>query len=393
MARYKAPYRLVPPTKRGGNYYYRLGNDPKRTKHTTGCQTEKEARAYCQKIIDEATKLKSEVYFSDYAKDFFNPERSLFLQNMANEGRPVSNKLIADYHGYVKNYLLPYFGNFLLTDITSFLIKKWRTELKSGTISLSHLDHPPANATINHVKRILTVILQQAYEEGIVPTNAGKDVRPMSKNQMKTRDSLTEKEIEQLFPKDNAKLIKIWGTIENASMLYLVMTSGLRSGELRALRWENIDFQNYGVRVLHAIKATNEEGLPKSRKARGSIVPKRTIQLLKKWKSISKPISLHSFIYPGRDGSSSSCAERLRYALRKALDNAGIELNGRNIVVHSLRHTYDTKMGCYVPGDVLRKTIGHNSVEMTDHYDHLDPNEAIRIFHTKYASSIEDCWK
>ncbi len=52
----------------------------------------------------------------------------------------------------------------------------------------------------------------------------------------------------------------------------------------------------------------------------------------------------------------------------RALIEAEIDTEGRNLTPHSLRYTYITRMRRDVTGETVRKIAGHNSMEMTDYY-------------------------
>lgn len=393
MARYKAPYRLIKPTKHGGIYYYRLGADPKRIRHSTGCTTEKQAREYCEKILKSDEHRKTSLLFKDYAKDFFVEGKCSYLRNREMEDKPIGSKLASDYRGYINNYLIPYFGNQEINGITSMEIRDWRSQLKEGKIFAKNMNHPPANATLNHVLRIMGIVLAQAEEEKMILQNPMNKVKSLSKRVYKKRDILTKEEIEKLFPNDDEALINIWGDYEKASMLFLVLTSGMRSGELRALQWSDIDWKNRGIRITKAITAENEIGQTKGKKPRGTVAPLRAFELLKKWKDLSSNQAPTCFIYPGKDGKSFSSAGRLRSALQNALSKVGINTDGsRNIVVHSLRHTYNSTMYYVLPPEVLRGTIGHETEAMTERYSHLSPDDAIKQYGKKYRKAIEKSW-
>ena len=75
-----------------------------------------------------------------------------------------------------------------------------------------------------------------------------------------------------------------------------------------------------------------------------------------------------------------------------ALTRAGVEVAGRNLVVHSLRHTYNTIMRAVLPAETLRKFTGHRTPEMTELYDH--PGLQDRILSLKASRSlVENAWK
>jgi integrase len=400
MARYKAPYRLVfqrdtnGKKKKGAVIYFRLGDDPHRTKHSTGCRIEADARKYIEDLIATKRKADGTMAFGDFTKDMFILDKCPILANKISDGRPVTKKLRRDYRAYLDNYLLPHFAMLPLDAITPAEIRRWRNSIMDCSFKPKSLrSGPPSHETMNKVRNTFLAIMKEARDEGYIATNPVAEVDPLPKSPKK-RDTLTKEEIAILFPKDEEKLLRIWGNVEKAAMLYLVLTSGIRSGELRALKWQDVDWKAKGVRVTKAITAENELGPTKGRKPRGAIPPTRALELLKKWHDISAPQNPEAFIFPGRDGESHSSSGRLRSALKSALMRAKINLDGReHLVVHSLRHCFNTQMTLVLPPAALRGTIGHESEEMTEHYYHMTPDETIKELGKKFRRSIDKCWQ
>ena len=78
--------------------------------------------------------------------------------------------------------------------------------------------------------------------------------------------------------------------------------------------------------------------------------------------------------------------EYLETIFKKALENAGISLDGRKLTPHSLRYTYVTKMRRSLPIDTVRKLVGHTSDAMTDYYTRASIEDGLAgIADTKQA--------
>jgi integrase len=81
-------------------------------------------------------------------------------------------------------------------------------------------------------------------------------------------------------------------------------------------------------------------------------------------------------VFPGREGRwLPKCW--IGDTFTAALPRAGIRVEGRNLVAHSLRHGYNTMIRRHVPEGVLRALTGHSSAAMSDRYDH--PGIAERV--------------
>lgn len=65
-----------------------------------------------------------------------------------------------------------------------------------------------------------------------------------------------------------------------------------------------------------------------------------------------------------------SWGKTLQNRFQKALEEAKIKSEGRNLVIHSFRHTYNTLLKNVLPLDILQETTGHSSESMTERYNH-----------------------
>lgn len=394
MAQFKAPYRIIKPAKKGGYYYYRLGSDLTRTRHTTGCKTEKAAREFCEKLIANEIHLTQETSFASFTNDFFVESKCQYLANRKSDGHPVNPKLIKDFRAYLINYLLPYFANYQLSSITVSEIRKWRTEIMEGKFKPTSLKGKiPAHNTINKVFGTLSTILEFAEEADLITSNPCNKIKTLPKTQYKHRDILTKDEIKKLFPTDNNELLKIWDNWENASLIFLCLSTGMRSGEIRALTWDDIDWGNKVVYITKAIKAENKLGTTKNGKARPVLPPQKSFDFLQQWKNLSVKNKDTDKVFTGRDGKSPVSAQKIRNIFNRALAKLKINVTGeRNLVIHSLRHSYTTYMQTTLEGNDLRTTTGHQSEEMTNLYTHTAIEDVAKILNKKYRKRIEKNW-
>ena len=215
MARYKAPYRLVfqrdknGKKKKGAIIYFRLGDDPNRTKHSTGCRVEEEARQYVENLLSAKMKADGATFFGDFAKDMFIEGKCPILANKISDRKPITPKLRRDYRAYLENYILPHFGMIPLGEITPAEIRRWRNSIMDGSFKPKSLrSGPPSHETMNKVRHTFLAIMKEAKDEGLVASNPVVEVDALSKSP-KTRDTLTKEEIATLFPTDEEKLLEV----------------------------------------------------------------------------------------------------------------------------------------------------------------------------------------
>jgi integrase len=157
-------------------------------------------------------------------------------------------------------------------------------------------------------------------------------------------------------------------------VLYLTAAmTGLRQGELIALRWQDVDraAQRVRVRRNHVL---GEFDTPKSRRSTRSVpMSRRVTRELDQWKketSWAGPADL-VFAEPALGEVLRRGALMRRY--RRALKAAKLEPTHR---FHDLRHTFGTAMAAAgVPMRTLQEWMGHRDMATTQRYADYAPNE------------------
>ena len=146
----------------------------------------------------------------------------------------------------------------------------------------------------------------------------------------------------------------------------------MRRGEARSLLWKHLikERGHEGVVIEQAIQNDNSLGDTKTVKPRVVILNKRGEALLKRWEEESPFTKLEDFIFFGSNAKRPIMGKTLQSHFKKALENAKINTKGRNLVIHSFRHTYNTLLRPVLPIDMLQETTGHSSDSMTNLYTH-----------------------
>lgn len=135
-------------------------------------------------------------------------------------------------------------------------------------------------------------------------------------------------------------------------MVAIVLYTGLRIGEVCALRWEQVDFKSGLINVLGNWKAGRS---PKSGKPRAIPIHPELRPLLLRWQRIT----------PGCGGAVFRGARRLYNApskLAKILESAGAHVC-RPRPWHGLRHSFSTHLTEATGGnvDLVARILGHSS--------------------------------
>lgn len=161
-----------------------------------------------------------------------------------------------------------------------------------------------------------------------------------------------------------------YGPLDRVLYLVAAMT-GLREGELVALRWMDCDWVARKVRV-RANYVLGEFDTPKSELgSRGVPMALEVAQALAAWQPRDASDKDLVFADPITGGPMSNAAILRRY--RKALKAAGL---AKEHVFHDLRHTFGTRSAAAgVPMRTLQAWMGHRDYQTTMRYADYSPSD------------------
>jgi integrase len=145
--------------------------------------------------------------------------------------------------------------------------------------------------------------------------------------------------------------------------------TGLRLGELIALRWRDVDFPGSVVRV-RASWSVGSLTAPKSGKVRSVPLAPEVAHALARLSSRELFVADDDLVFPGETGSYlNDSALRRRY--KRALGRAGL----RQLRFHDLRHTFGTRMIAKADIRRVQEWMGHADIQTTMRYLHFAPRE------------------
>jgi integrase len=153
---------------------------------------------------------------------------------------------------------------------------------------------------------------------------------------------------------------------QDAELVRVAAYTGLRRGELVALRWRDVDFSLRKLVVQRSVSADVEANSTKSRRAREVPLADQAADALDRLSQRRDFTSLDDYVFVNRlgrrlDGSA------LRRRVERARDAAGM----RPLRFHDLRHTYGSLL---VAGGVdlasVKAAMGHSRITTTERYLH-----------------------
>jgi integrase len=162
------------------------------------------------------------------------------------------------------------------------------------------------------------------------------------------------------------------------ALLLVAAYTGLRAGELMALRRTNVDLLHRTITVVEqvqAIKGGHEVSTPKTSAGRRAVAMPRLV-------ADALQDHLASYSEPGADGLVFTAPEggyvRLENFRRRVWAPATVAAGVAPLRIHDLRHTCASlAIAAGADVKVLQRMLGHASAALTlDRYGHLMPGQA-----------------
>lgn len=191
-------------------------------------------------------------------RELFQIQMELYQRRYDNGN--LSKSSIHNYTKEFRAHLVPYFGNMKVIEVTPQDIRRW----------LYAFNH--ASKTINNALIPLRKAFKTAVDDGIIKNsplddiNVADIIKDVSKTKLDVIDPFSEQEKELII--NTAE-----GQIKN--LFQFAFWSGLRTGELIALRWQDINFKAGIISVSKNITLYSEK-TPKTKSGirKVTILPK-----------------------------------------------------------------------------------------------------------------------
>ncbi len=280
------------------------------------------------------------------------------------------------YEQLTRLYLVPSIGRVRLVALGPHHVAKlYRDLLATGMTP----------ATTHYVHRTLRRALGQAERWKLVTSNAAAVVTP-PRPESREMHTLTAEQVRRLL--DAAP--------DRDRPLYLLAVStGMRLGELLALRWADVDLDGGSLRVVATLRHLSGEAAtfaqPKTARSRrrvelsasvvAALSAHKVATIEERWRA-GQLWQDHDLVFPNAFGRPRGSSNIVR-AFHPLLEHAGLP----RIRFHDLRHTAATLMlGRGVHPKLVSDMLGHASVGITlDTYSHSLPS-----MHREAAQVMEE---
>ena len=328
------------------------------SKPDSGYLTPAEAEAALEQLLAAAVREPTDPRRKRAQDHTFGEACDAWLAYVAHEKdrRPST---IGDYRNAVRRYLIPEFGaDTLLHTIDTARVDAYRERLL--------VDAQLSRRTIQKILVLLHGILKRAKRKGWIAANPAADAERVSVRRTGEFNVLTPEEVHAIARADGSDLF--------GALFVTAAFTGLRMGELRALRWSDIDFAKRVVHVRRSFTGSSF-GAPKSQRVRSvpmSDPVARVLDGLSRRDHNTRPDDLVFSLGHNLPLHHDTARKRF-YA---ALQSAGLgRLRDKEdpIVFHDLRHTFGTLAVQAFPLSDVKAMMGHADISTTMIYVHHVP--------------------
>ena len=313
-----------------------------------GYFTKRLAEAWLRQTLDEARRgtlpgmVRTGATFADAAAEFLR---------YAEHDRSCKPSTLREYRSAVNGRLVPAFGEVRIEDVTPAMIERWRASL-SPTL---------ANRTKNKLLILLHGVFRRAQSVWGLPTN------PVSR--IEKHPQSASGDIDVFSPEEVMALVRAADNEQDAAIYLTAAFTGLRRGELLALRWRDVDFAGKAIRVRGSF-AGGKLTTPKSGKVRSVPMAPDVAESLAKLGQRDQLTADDDLVFIGEFGGYvDGSALRRRYIA--ALKRAGL----RPLRFHDLRHTFGTRMIAKADIRRVQEWMGHADIQTTMKYLHYAPRD------------------
>lgn len=319
-----------------------------------------------QKELSAKLRQLTETYKGVALTEESNMSLSVWLDKWLDEymAATLRPSTLNGYRRSLELHVKPHLGNKPLSKITATDLRSlYRTLLETGRVSPREGQSPGLSGrTVHGIHTTLHHALKTAMEQNLIPSNPATEVDPpkFTGAPMKV---LTESQLDafmKAIEKD-----EFW-----RDFFYTAVTTGLRRGEICALRWEDFDTKQGTLHVRRTLH--KEKGKPLTTGdtktyagMRKIVLPPSTADLLRDRQKHS--CSLWIFHDPLRPELPIN-PNRAYQQLKALLAEAGLP----DIRFHDIRHTFATHaLASGVDAKTLAGILGHTKASFTlDTYTH-----------------------
>ena len=348
---------------------YSLGRDPATGKRLIATTTVRGKRRDAEK---ELRRLLRTLDLNEHVNPSRMTVREWLTAWLGAIREEVSPKTHERYGEIVANFLSPELGALPITKLAPVHISaayaRWATagrrDGKPGGLS------PQSR---RHIHRILKAGLSRAVEQQVIARNpADVLARHLPKVERQEMMTLTAEQAARLL--EAIKRNRVYWPV------LIALSTGMRRGEILALRWKNIDLDRGVARVVESLEQTKAAlrfKAPKTEKARAITIPSFVVEELRRLKRQQAEELLALGVR--QSGETLVCGRHDGEPMPpRSLTHEFAKVAGRvkgvpRVRFHDLRHSHATQLlSAGVHPKVAQERLGHSTITTTlDLYSHV----------------------
>jgi integrase len=266
------------------------------------------------------------------------------------------------YESIVRVHLIPTIGRIKLKTLTPAHVRGlYRAKLDVGL----------APRSVLHIHRTLSKALKQAVMDGLIPRNIADAVKAPQAH---------KKEVKPLTPAEVTLLLSAASGDRLEALYITAVHTGLRRGELLALKWTDVDLDAKTLSVQGSLDKDGTFNPPKRSKSRRTEkLTSQAAEALKGHRARQNEERLQlgslwedrDLVFPNRSGKPMNADNLYHRGFKPLLKKAGLS----GFTFHSLRHTCATLLlSKNVNPKIVSEMLGHATISQTmDTYSHVMP--------------------
>ncbi|WP_345993735.1 tyrosine-type recombinase/integrase [Sulfurimonas sp. HSL-1716] len=312
--------------------------------------------------------IDDELSFCDEKTSFVT---DLVSQVVENKSKHLKHKTMIAYRSSYSNHIVPYFKGKTASEIKPLHIKEFQDAM---------VDRGLKKESVQFAR----ILLKEAFENAVLNEHIQSNpVDAVSMPKIKYK-----KEKPKPFTLDEIDLILESAKGQLKNFLGISFFTGMRSGELLALTWDDLDFTENTI----TINKTVAQGIINSAKTRSS---ERDIEMLDKCREFFKSQRLvtglkNSYVFLNAKGNHYSSNDYFYGKYQALLESLNIEKRA----LHNTRHSFASIMlNNKVDTLWVSHTLGHENLQITlSIYTHFMPKKEkmrLHFLEKRYKNGTE----
>ena len=300
----------------------------------------------------EESKLKSKIATSNDQLTLKEIAKS-YLNELSSNSKIGTIKKHTDN---INKYILPYFENIKVNNITNKSILEWKQKIEENNYSLNFKKgiFVSFSALLNHGCKYYGFESNPARNVGNFKAKKG--------HKKKIINIMSEEQFNQFKNFEDNLLYK--------NLFNILFYTGMRRGEFLALTWNDIDFESNTIQInktLNPKLIDSNDNSPKTDKSN------RTIKMAKTVRKSFEYIKSNKYDCPSSFATLST--------MKRHCDNNCLKIGIENFRIHDFRHSFASMcIDKNIPINIISDYLGHENVSTTwDTYGHLYKNSQDKL--------------